>query len=96
MPIVASMGGVAATQTLTIVIRGLTLQQINKANIRWLFKRELVVSIINGVVLSVAIGGITDYNYKNLLLHKANFLAISGYVWDNKKLSPKQAIEKLL
>jgi len=59
MPIVASMGGVAATQTLTIVIRGLTLQQINKANIRWLFKRELVVSIINGVVLSVAIGGIT-------------------------------------
>ncbi len=59
MPIVASMGGVAATQTLTIVIRGLTLQQINKANIRWLFKRELVVSIINGVVLSIAIGGIT-------------------------------------
>ena len=59
MPIVASMGGVAATQTLTIVIRGLTLQQINKANIRWLFKRELVVSIINGVVLSVAIGSIT-------------------------------------
>ena len=44
----------------------------------------------------VAIGGITDNNYKNLLLHKANFLAISGYVWDNKKLSPKQAIEKLL
>ena len=59
MPIVASMGGVAATQTLTIVIRGLTLQQINKANISWLFKRELVVSIINGIVLSVAIGCIT-------------------------------------
>ena len=35
------------------------MQQINKANIRWLFKRELVVSIINGIVLSVAIGGIT-------------------------------------
>ena len=39
MPIVASMGGVAATQTLTIVLRGLTLEQINSSNIKWLFKR---------------------------------------------------------
>jgi magnesium transporter len=68
MPIVASMGGVAATQTLTIVIRGLTLQQINKANIRWLFKRELVVSIINGVVLSVAIGGITFLWFQEVMI----------------------------
>ena len=68
MPIVASMGGVAATQTLTIVIRGLTLQQINKANIRWLFKRELLVSIINGVVLSVAIGGITFLWFQEVMI----------------------------
>ena len=40
----------------------------------------------------VAIGGITSKNYKNLLLHKANFLAISGYIWNNKKLTPKEAI----
>ena len=56
MPIVASMGGVAATQTLTIVLRGLTLEQINTSNIRWLFKRELAVSIINGIVLSALVG----------------------------------------
>ena len=56
MPIVASMGGVAATQTLTIVLRGLTLEQINASNIRWLFKRELAVSILNGIVLSVLVG----------------------------------------
>mgnify|MGYP001215200795 FL=1 len=56
MPIVASMGGVAATQTLTIVLRGLTLEQINTSNIRWLFKRELAVSIINGIVLSILVG----------------------------------------
>ena len=56
MPIVASMGGVAATQTLTIVLRGLTLEQINTSNIRWLFKRELAVSIINGIVLSLLVG----------------------------------------
>ena len=43
----------------------------------------------------VAIGGITSKNYKNLLLHKANFLAISGYIWNNKKLTPKEAISLL-
>ncbi|MBL87908.1 MAG: magnesium transporter [Gammaproteobacteria bacterium] len=59
MPIVASMGGVAATQTLTIVLRGLTLEQINMSNIKWLFKRELAVSILNGIVLSVLVGLIT-------------------------------------
>ncbi len=44
----------------------------------------------------VAIGGINLNNYKNLLLNKANFLAISGYVWKNKKLKPRDAIKKLI
>ena len=56
MPIVASMGGVAATQTLTIVLRGLTLEQINRSNLAWLFKRELAVAILNGIVLAILIG----------------------------------------
>jgi thiamine-phosphate pyrophosphorylase len=43
----------------------------------------------------VAIGGINDVNYKNLLLNNANFLAISSYIWKNKKYKPLQAIEKL-
>ena len=43
----------------------------------------------------VAIGGINSKNYKNLLLNKANFLAISGYIWKNKKYKPLQAIERL-
>ena len=43
----------------------------------------------------VAIGGINYDNYKNLLLNKANFLAISGYIWKNNKYKPIQAIEKL-
>ena len=59
MPIVASMGGVAATQTLTIVLRGLTLEQINTTNLKWLFKRELAVSIINGFILSILVGLVT-------------------------------------
>ncbi len=43
----------------------------------------------------VAIGGINSYNYKNLLLNKANFLAISSYIWNNKKYKPLEAIKKL-
>ena len=43
----------------------------------------------------VAIGGINSSNYKNLLLNKANFLAISGYIWNNKNLKPIEAIKKL-
>ena len=43
----------------------------------------------------VVIGGINSDNYKNLLLNKANFLAISGYIWNNKKLKPIDAIKKL-
>jgi len=43
----------------------------------------------------VAIGGINSGNYENLLLNKANFLAISGYIWKNKKLKPLEAIKYL-
>ena len=43
----------------------------------------------------VAIGGINSKNYKNLLLNKANFLAISGYIWKNKLYKPLQAIKKI-
>ena len=43
----------------------------------------------------VAIGGINCNNYKKLLLNNANFLAISGYIWNNKKYKPQEAIKKL-
>ena len=43
----------------------------------------------------VAIGGINSINYKNLLLNKANFLAISSYIWNNKKYKPIEATKKL-
>ena len=43
----------------------------------------------------VAIGGINSDNYKNLLLNNANFLAISGYIWNNKKYKPREALNKL-
>ena len=43
----------------------------------------------------IAIGGINHNNYRNLLLNNANFLAISGYIWKNKKYKPLNAIERL-
>ena len=44
----------------------------------------------------ISIGGINLNNYKKLLLNKSNFLAISGYVWKNKRYKPREAIEKLI
>jgi thiamine-phosphate pyrophosphorylase len=44
----------------------------------------------------VAIGGINSSNYKKLLLNKANFLAISGYIWKNNKLKPFDATKRII
>ncbi len=62
-----------------------------KASINILIKARKVIKIP-----IVAIGGINSKNYKNLLLNKANFLAISSYIWKNKKLKPQSAIKKLI
>jgi magnesium transporter len=56
MPIVASMGGVAGNQTLTVVIRGIALGQIGRNNIRWLLAREFWISVINGLLMALAMG----------------------------------------
>ncbi|WP_372780184.1 magnesium transporter [Litorivivens sp.] len=55
MPIVASMGGVAGTQTLTVVIRGMALGHISKNNSRWLINREVLVGAINGLIWAVVV-----------------------------------------
>ena len=67
MPIVASMGGIAATQTLGIYIRAEAMRKLNRKNFRYLFRREFIVSIVNGIFFSISIFGITffwfsDYN----------------------------------
>ena len=43
----------------------------------------------------IAIGGINNKNYKKLLLNNANFLAISGYIWNNDKYKPLEALNKI-
>lgn len=59
MPIVASMGGIAGSQVLTLVIRSQALGHLSNANIRWLFNRELAVAAINGVLWALVIALIT-------------------------------------
>jgi len=58
MPIVASMGGIAGSQTLTLAIRGLALGQITDANTRWLAVKEVTISVINGIVWALVVGAI--------------------------------------
>lgn len=55
MPIVASMGGIAGSQTLTLLIRGLALGQVQKGNTRTLLRRELGISVLNGLLWAVVI-----------------------------------------
>ena len=61
MPIVASMGGIAGNQTLTLVIRGMALGHIGIANFRWLLSKEMAVGFLNGVLWSVVVGVVATY-----------------------------------
>jgi len=55
MPVVASMGGIAGSQTLTLTIRGLALDQIVAANVRWLTMKEIAVGALNGVAWALIV-----------------------------------------
>lgn len=59
MPIVASMGGIAGSQVLTLVIRGQALGHISSSNVRWLLNRELAVGFFNGLLWAAIIAIIT-------------------------------------
>ncbi|MFQ3229979.1 magnesium transporter [Reinekea sp.] len=67
-PVVASMGGIAGSQTLTLVIRGMATGHISKANLSWMVMRELGVGIINGALWASVIGAITVLWYGQLSL----------------------------
>lgn len=55
MPIVASMGGIAGTQTLTVLIRGIAIGQVGKNNQNWLLARELGIGLINGLLWAAVV-----------------------------------------
>ena len=68
MPIVASMGGNAGTQTLAVIIRQLTLGEIDFENAKYAIKKEVFVSLINGFIFALLIGLISYFWFKNLNL----------------------------
>lgn len=68
MPIVASMGGVAGTQTLTVVIRGMALGHIQRNNMRWLLNRELIMGAINGMFWAITVGLIAGLWFQDFML----------------------------
>ena len=59
LPIVASMGGIAGTQTVTLLIRGLALGQVQWSNARWLLFKEIAVGGLNGLIWAVVVGAVT-------------------------------------
>ena len=68
-----------------------TKKVIHKANIKTLRDAKKITNIP-----IVVVGGIKSSNYKKLLLNKANFLAISSFIWKNKKLKPIEAIKEIV
>ncbi|MEY3137789.1 MAG: hypothetical protein RL580_1521 [Pseudomonadota bacterium] len=61
MPIVASMGGIAGTQTVTLIIRGLALGQVQWSNARWLLFKEIAVGGLNGLLWAIVVGAVTVF-----------------------------------
>jgi len=65
MPAVASMGGIAGSQTLTLTIRGLALDQIAAANARWLMGKEILVGVINGLAWALVVALVAYFWFQN-------------------------------
>lgn len=66
MPIVASMGGVAGSQTLTVVVRGMALGKIGASNRNWLLMREILSSLLNGLLWASALAILTAWWFEDI------------------------------
>jgi len=68
MPIVASMGGNAGAQTMTVTVRALAMRELDGGRLRRLIRREMVVGVVNGVIFAILIGIVTALRYGNVQL----------------------------
>jgi magnesium transporter len=68
MPIVASMGGNAGTQTMTVTVRALAMRELDGRKLRRLITREVIVGLVNGVIFAVLIGVVTAIRFGNVQL----------------------------
>lgn len=68
LPVIASMGGVAGTQTLTLVVRGMALNHVVSANLRWVIGREMLIGFLNGLVWALVISVGIGFVFQNAQL----------------------------
>lgn len=68
MPIVASMGGNAGAQTMTVTVRALAMRELDGGRLKRLIRREMVVGLVNGVIFAILIGIVTAARYGNVEL----------------------------
>ncbi|ADJ27257.1 magnesium transporter [Nitrosococcus watsonii] len=89
MPIVASMGGIAGSQTLTLIIRATALGYLNQSNIRWLLGKELALGALNGLLWAAVIGVVSAIWFEGIglgiligsaIIINLIFAALSGVV----------------
>jgi len=65
MGIVPSMGGIAGSQTLTLVIRSLALGQISKTNTKSLLNNEMLLGLINGIIWALIVFAISSFAFND-------------------------------
>ena len=68
MPIVASMGGVAGSQTLTVMIRGMALGQVERGNLSWLLSKEFTAGALNGMLYAVVVGSVVSIWFQDMTM----------------------------
>ncbi|MFC3681634.1 magnesium transporter [Bacterioplanoides pacificum] len=73
MPVVASMGGIAGSQTLAVTVRGLALGHVHQMNIRLLFSKEMKVAVLNGLLVGLLIAAVVYWWF--------NSFAIAAIIW---------------
>lgn len=76
MPVVASMGGVAGSQTLTVAVKGIVLNRLTNSNLSLLLKKEFTIAAINSVILGIVIAVVTAYWFKSSAIGVIIFAAI--------------------
>jgi len=77
MPVVASMGGIAGTQTLTLMVRGMALGQITASNALYMLRKELLVGVINGLLWALVVGAVALMWFGDLELSLVIAIAIA-------------------
>ena len=81
MPIVASMGGIAGNQTLTLMIRGIALGQVSKSNARKLLNKELLVGALNGMIWALIVAAVVVFAHEGGWISLVLFLILKLVLW---------------